>query len=96
MWGNGIEKQRVYRRGTELGTLRRGSDTLQFSELKDDAMQGEISRVCSLVKFANGSLSAVANPPTWLASDVLKNQSIDGVSEVKVVMSHHSGMARKS
>ena len=88
LWGDGLKKKRVYRRGTELGTLRRGTDTLQFSKLDADAMQGEISRVCSLVKFADGSLSVVANPPAWLASDVLKNQSIDGVSEVKVVMSH--------
>lgn len=88
LWGDKLEQQRVYRRGTELGMLRRGNDTLQFSKLDSDAMQGEISRVCSLAKFADGSLSVVANPPAWLAGDVLKNQDIDGVSEIKVVMSH--------
>ena len=88
LWGNKIPVQKVYRRGMELGTLRRGNDTLQFQNLEVDAMQGEIARVCTLVKISNGEPSAVANPPQWLGVDVLKNQSLDGVLEVKVVMSH--------
>ena len=88
LWGVSLDVQKVYRRGTELGTLRRGKDTLQFTKLDVDAMQGEVARVCTLVRERDGNPAAVANPPQWLAADILKNQSLDTVSEIKVVMSH--------
>ena len=88
LWGESLSVQKVYRRGTELGTLRKGDDTLQFTKLDADAMQGEIARVCTLIRERDGKPAAVANPPQWLGVDVLKNQDLRGVSEVKVVMSH--------
>ena len=88
LWGKQLGTQKVYRRGTELGTLRKGSDTLQFTKLDADAIQGEVARVCTLVRERDGKPAAVANPPQWLGADILKNQSLDDVSEVKVVMSH--------
>ena len=88
LWGNTLTEQRIYRRGTELGTLRRGTDTLQFTKLDADAMQGVIARVCTLVRERDGRPTAIANPPLWLGVDILKNQNIDDVSEVRVVMTH--------
>ena len=81
-------KPRIYRRGTELGTLRSSGDTLQFTKSERDSMQGEISRVCSLMKIVDGKIVTVANPQQWIADDVLKNQDIDGVPEVKVIVTH--------
>ena len=35
-----------------------------------------------------GIPSPVANPPIWLCADILYNQPVDAVREVRVVVSH--------
>ena len=49
-----------------------------FKGLDTSGMQGEIVRACSVMKIANGSYTGVANPPAWVAEDVLKNQPSKG------------------
>lgn len=81
-------KPRIYRRGTELGTLRRSGDALQFTKSDRDRMQGEIVRACSLMKIVDGKIVTIANPAQWIADDVLKNQDIDNVPKVQVIVTH--------
>ena len=79
----------IYRRGIFLGTLRRGEDAPVFVKSEMLSIGGEISRSCALMKHAKkGIPSPVANPPTWLCADILYNQSVDAVREVRVVVSH--------
>ena len=79
----------IYRRGIFLGTLRRGEDAPVFVKSEMLSIGGEISRTCALMKHAKkGIPSPVANPPTWLCADILYNQSVDAVREVRVVVSH--------
>ena len=79
----------IYRRGVFLGTLRRGEDAPVFVKSEMLSIGGEISRTCALMKHAKkGIPSPVANPPTWLCADILYNQPVDAVREVRVVVSH--------
>ena len=79
----------IYRRGIFLGTLRRGEDAAVFVKSEMLSIGGEISRACALMKHAiKGIPSPVANPPIWLCADILYNQSVDTVREVRVVVSH--------
>ena len=83
------ENDWIYRRGIFLGTLRRGEDAPVFVKSEMLSIGGEISRTCALMKHAKkGIPSPVANPPTWLCADILYNQSVDAVREVRVVVSH--------
>ena len=79
----------IYRRGIFLGTLRRGEDAAVFVKSEMLSIGGEISRACALMKHAKkGIPSPVANPPIWLCADILYNQPVDAVREVRVVVSH--------
>ena len=79
----------IYRRGIFLGTLRRGEDAPVFVKSEMLSIGGEISRACALMKHAKkGIPSPVANPPTWLCADILYNQAVDAVREIRVVVSH--------
>ena len=80
--------KRIFRRGSELGLLRENSDSLEFDPIENTGLQGEIARIVTLMKFADGKLTTVANPPDWLAADVLINQNIKEVPEIKVILSH--------
>ena len=81
------QSERTYTRGDEIGVLRQGENGLFFKGLDTSGMQGEIARACSIMKIANGGYSGVANPPAWIAEDVLKNQQSKG-KQVKVVLTH--------
>ena len=79
----------IYRRGIFLGTLRRGEDAPVFVRSEIPSIGGEISRACALMRHSkNGIPSRVANPPSWLCADILHNQAVDKVREVRVVVSH--------
>ena len=83
------ENEKIYRRGVFLGTLRRGEDAPVFVRSEIHSIGGEISRSCSLMRHnQNGIPTTVANPPTWLCADILHNQAVDKVREVRVVVSH--------
>ena len=81
------QSERTYTRGDEIGVLRQGENGLFFKGLDTAGMQGEIARACSIMKIANGGYTGVANPPAWIAEDVLKNQPSKG-RQVKVVLTH--------
>ena len=79
----------IYRRGIFLGTLRRGEDAPVFVRSEIPSIGGEISRACALMRHSkNGIPSTVANPPGWLCADILHNQAVDKVRDVRVVVSH--------
>ena len=79
----------IYRRGIFLGTLRRGEDAPVFVKSEIPSIGGEISRACALLRHnKKGIPSTVANPPGWLCADILHNQAVDAVREVRVVVSH--------
>ena len=85
LWSN----DSIYRRGIFLGTLRRGEDAPVFVKSEIPSIGGEISRACALMRHSkNGIPSTVANPPGWLCADILHNQPVDAVREVRVVVSH--------
>ena len=85
LWSN----DSIYRRGIFLGTLRRGEDAPVFVRSEIPSIGGEISRACALLRHSkNGIPSTVANPPGWLCADILHNQPVDAVREVRVVVSH--------
>ena len=81
------QSERTYTRGDEIGVLRRGENGLSFKGLDTSGMQGEIARACSIMKIVNGSYTGIANPPAWVAEDVLKNQPSKG-KQIKVVLTH--------
>ena len=79
----------IYRRGIFLGTLRRGEDAPVFVRSEIPSIGGEISRACALQRHnKNGILSTVANAPGWLCADILHNQPVDKVREIRVIVSH--------
>ena len=83
------ETESIYRRGIFLGTLRRGEDAPVFVRSEIPSIGGEISRACALMRHnKNGIPSTVANPPGWLCADILHNQPVGEVREVRVVVSH--------
>ena len=85
LWKN----NRIYRRGIFLGTLRRGEDAPVFVKSEMLSIGGEISRACALMKHAKKGVPApVANPPNWLCADILHNQPVEVVREIRVVLSH--------
>ena len=81
------QSERTYTRGDEIGVLRQGENGLVFKGLDLGGMQGEIARACSIMKISNGSYTGIANPPAWVAEDVLKNQPSKG-KQIKVVLTH--------
>ena len=85
LWSN----DSIYRRGIFLGTLRRGEDAPVFVRSEIPSIGGEISRACALLRHnKKGIPSTVANPPGWLCADILHNQAVDAVRDVRVVVSH--------
>ena len=79
----------IYRRGIFLGTLRRGEDAPVFVRSEIPSIGGEISRACALMRHSkNGIPSTVANAPGWLCADILHNQAVEKVRDVRVVVSH--------
>ena len=82
------KSDRIYTRGDEIGTLKEGENSLFFKGLKEAGMQGEIARSCSLMKIVDGSPSGVANPPRWIAEDLLSNQTVKNGRQIKVVLTH--------
>ena len=85
LWSN----ESIYRRGIFLGTLRRGEDAPVFVRSEIPSIGGEISRACALFRHnKKGIPTTVANPPGWLCADILHNQAVDVVREVRVVVSH--------
>ena len=85
LWKN----ESIFRRGIFLGTLRRGEDAPVFVRSEIPSIGGDISRSCALMRHSKvGVPSTVANPPGWLCADILHNQAVDKVREVRVVVSH--------
>ena len=85
LWKN----ETIFRRGIFLGTLRRGGDAPVFVRSEIPSIGGEISRTVALLKHnKNGIPTTVANPPGWLCADILHNQAVDAVRDVRVVVSH--------
>ena len=85
LWKN----ESIYRRGIFLGTLRRGEDAPVFVRSETHSIGGDISRSCALMRHSKiGVPSTVANAPGWLCADILHNQPVDKVREVRVVVSH--------
>ena len=85
LWRN----EKIYRRGIFLGTLRRGEDAPVFVRSEIPSIGGDISRSCALMRHSKvGVPSTVANPPGWLCADILHNQAVDKVREIRVVVSH--------
>ena len=85
LWTN----ESIFRRGIFLGTLRRGEDAPVFVRSEIPSIGGDISRACALMRHSKvGVPSTVANPPGWLCADILHNQAVDKVREVRVVVSH--------
>ena len=85
LWTN----ESIFRRGIFLGTLRRGQDAPVFVRSEIPSIGGEISRSCALLRHnKKGIPSTVANPPGWLCADILHNQAVDAVRDVRVVVSH--------
>ena len=89
LWFNG-NQDRIYRRGREIGTLVASEVGLAFNPASKYAMQGEISRAVTLMRFSpnDGRLIALGNPPSWLADDILLNQDRTDVPQVKVIITH--------
>ena len=75
LWFNG-NQDRIYRCGREIGTLVASEVGLAFNPASKYAMQGEISRAVTLMRFSpnDGRLVALGKPPSWLADDILLNQ----------------------
>ena len=87
MWRNGSTQ--MYRRGEQLGSLRASDNGLIFMPSTKDSIGGDIARKISLVKYGSDGLpTPVANAPTWLASDILFNQNISGVPQIKAILTH--------
>ena len=85
LWKN----ESIFRRGIFLGTLRRGEDAPVFVRSEIPSIGGDISRSCALMRHSKvGVPSTVANPPGWLCADILHNQPVDKVREVRVIVSH--------
>ena len=79
----------MFRRGIFLGTLRRGGDAPVFVRSEIPSIGGEISRSVALLRHnKNGVPTTVANAPGWLCADILHNQVVDAVRDVRVVVSH--------
>ena len=88
LWRNGNPTQ-LYRRGQDLGTLRPAENGLLFFPSDKDSIAGDMVRCVSLVKFGpQGTVTPIANPPVWLAADILRNQAINDVPQIKVILSH--------
>ena len=84
-----LKNESIYRRGIFLGTLRRGEDAPVFVRSEIPSIGGEISRACALMRHSKSGIpSTVANPPGWLCADIMHNQAVDKVRDVRVVVSH--------
>ena len=87
LWRNG--KVRLYRRGKELGSLRPSEDGLLFYPSSKASLGGDIARTVSLIKYGHdGKPTPIANAPGWLAEDILLNQDINDVPQIKVILTH--------
>ena len=87
LWRNG--KVRLYRRGKELGSLRPSEDGLLFYPSSKASLGGDIARTVSLIKYGHdGKPTQIANAPGWLAEDILLNQDINDVPQIKVILTH--------
>ena len=87
LWRNG--KVRLYRRGKELGSLRPSEDGLLFYPASKASLGGDIARTVSLIRYGHdGKPTPIANAPGWLAEDILLNQNINDVPQIKVILTH--------
>ena len=84
-----------FRRGLELGSLKPDNDTLRFNAYTKEGIGGVIARQVSLQKYVSGEIVKVANPPSWLASDILENQDTSKLPAIDIILSHpyHNGQS---
>ena len=84
-----------FRRGLELGSLKPDNDTLRFNAYTKEGIGGVIARQVSLQKYLSGEIVKVANPPSWLASDILENQDTSKLPAIDIILSHpyHNGQS---
>ena len=82
-----------FRRGLELGSLKPDNDTLRFNPYTKEGIGGVIARQVSLQKYVSGEIVKVANPPSWLASDIFENQDTSKLPAIDIILSHpyHNG-----
>ena len=77
-----------FRRGQELGALRRDGDTLRFKPYDAEGICGVISRAVSLQRYYKDSIVEVANPHRWIAADILQNQNTDALPSIEIILTH--------
>ena len=82
-----------FRRDTELGSLKADNDSLRFNAYTKEGIAGVIVRQTSLQKYRDGDIVKVANPPSWLASDILENQDTSKLPAIDIILTHpyHNG-----
>ena len=82
-----------FRRDTELGSLKADNDSLRFNAYTKEGIAGVIVRQTSLQKYRDGDIVKVANPPTWLAADILENQDTSKLPAIDIILTHpyHNG-----
>ena len=77
-----------FRRDTELGSLKADNDSLRFNAYNKEGIAGVIVRQISLQKYRDGDIVKVANPPTWLAADILENQDTSRLPAIDIILTH--------
>lgn len=78
----------IYRRGLHLGILGYAENGLLFEGLDKYSIGYEITKMVSLVRFTDGMPTPIANPPLWIASDILKHKKRVQVPQVKAILTH--------
>lgn len=83
------EQENLTRRGDLLGVIQcSGENTYSWMPAENKHITGALSRTADYVRIQEKKSRLLANPPSWIAEDILTSQNLQDFPELKLIIQH--------